>query len=62
MLMLDRHLHAKVVHSQNVGNGVGLVTTQIVNGVTDAEEAQLVGCVLHGLVPSCAIIEIVFYS
>lgn len=36
MLMLDLNLHAKVIHTQNVGNGIGLMVTQSVNGVTDA--------------------------
>ena len=29
--------------------------------LTDAEVAQLVGCGLHGLIPSSAIVEVVFY-
>ena len=37
MLMRDLDLHAKVVHTQNIENGIGLVTAQIVNGVADAE-------------------------
>jgi hypothetical protein len=28
--------NAKVGHTQNIGNGIGLVATQIVNGVADA--------------------------
>ena len=62
MLMRDLDLHAKVVHTQNVGNGIRLMVAQIVNGVADAEVTQLVGCGLHGLVPSYAIVELVFYS
>ena len=61
-LAIDFYLHAEVVHTQNVGDGIGLVVAQIVNDVADAEVAQLVGCGLHGLVPSCAIVELVFYS
>ena len=62
MLMLDIDLHAKVVHTQNVENGIGLVATQLVNGVADANVAQLVGCGLHGLIPSRVVIEVLFYS
>ena len=35
-LVLDRNLNPKIIHSQNVGNRVGLVVAQIVNGVADA--------------------------
>ena len=61
MLMRDLDLHAKVVHTQNVGNGIGLVATQIVNGVADAKVAQFLGSGLHRLIPSRTIVEVVFY-
>lgn len=51
MLMRDLYLHAKVIHTQNVGNGIGLMVTQSVNGVADVEVAQLVGCGLVGHIP-----------
>ena len=43
VLVLDRNLNPKIIHSQNVGNGIGLVATQIVNGVADAKVAQFLG-------------------
>ena len=61
MLMLDLNLHAKVIHTQNVGNGIGLMATQIVNDVADAKVAQFLGGRLYGLIPSLSIIEVVFY-
>ena len=61
MLMLDRNLNPKIIHSQNVWNEIGLVATQIVNGVADANMTQFVGSGLYGLIPSRAIVEVVFY-